>query len=186
MNNYDLPTSLTIGEVVHPIRYGWRAVMDIFNAFNDPELDQEDRTDIMIRILYPKWREIPFRDMPEAIEKACNFLDCGKSREDNRNRPRLVDWGLDARIIIPEINKVAKTEVRANPDMHWWTFFGWYMAIEGGLFGTVVHIRKKQSTGKKLDKWEEEFYRENRELVDLPKVLSDEEKAAQAYFDKWL
>lgn len=186
MNAFDLPTSLTIGEVDHPIRCGWRAVMDIFSAFNDPELEQEDKTEVMLRIFFPRWREIPFRDYAQAVEKACAFIDCGYRRDEEQKRPRIVDWAQDAPLIIPEINKIANTDVRIDQNLHWWTFFGWYMAIEGGLFGTVLRIRQKKADHKKLDKWEEEFYRKNKHLVDIEKPLTAEEKKVQDYFDKWL
>ena len=48
MGAYDLPTSLRIGEVDYAIRSGWRAVMDIFSAFADPDMDPEMKTDIMM------------------------------------------------------------------------------------------------------------------------------------------
>ena len=53
---------------------------------------------------------------------------------------------------------------------------GAYMEIGEGTFRTVVSIRKKKRTGKKLEKWEEEFYRENRKMIDLPMNLSKEER----------
>ena len=76
--------------------------------------------------------------------------------------------------------------MRLDPDMHWWTFFGLYMSIDGGVFSTVLHIRRKRAQGKQLEKWEEEFYRDNKKMVDIKKPMTAEEKAAQAYFEKWL
>ena len=65
--------------------------------------------------------------------------------------------------------------------MHWWTFFGLYMEIGESTFSTVVSIRDKKRRGKKLEKWEREFYSKNKALIDL-KVRkaerSDEEKEA--------
>ena len=166
MNSYDLPTSLTIGEVAYSIRYGWRAVMDIFAAFNDPDLDDEAKTDVMLRILYPDWQEIPFYDLKEAVEKACEFLDCGQQEKEGP-RPRLLDWEQDAPLIVPAVNAAAGMDIRCNPNLHWWTFWGAFMNAEGGLFGSVLRVRQKKAKGKKLDKAEEEFYRDNRKLVDL-------------------
>lgn len=185
MRAYELPTSLVIGEVAYSIRSGWRAILDIFAAMNDPELDREMKSDVILRIFYPEWQRIPTRDIPEALEKACEFMDCGHKKDDT-NRPRLVDWEQDAAIIIPAVNAVAKQEIRLDPDIHWWTFHGWYMSIEGGLFSTVLRIRQKRAKGKKLDKWEEEFLRDNRALVDLQKAQTEEDRETQAYFDKWL
>lgn len=185
MSAYDLPTSLMIGDVEHPIRTGWRVVMDIFAMYNDPDFDNDMKTVGLIKILFPGWKDIPPEDIPEAIEKACAFLDCGQ-KPDSRYRPRLVDWEDDAPLIIPAINQVADMEVRDNPNIHWWTFFGWYMSIEKSLFSSVLHIRKKQSSGKPMDKWEKDFLKDNKELVSMKKRNTAEDKAAQEYFNKWL
>jgi hypothetical protein len=37
--------------------------------------------------------------------------------------------------------------------------------IGEGLFSTVLHIRQKKSQGKKLEKWEDEFFRNHKELI---------------------
>ena len=50
------------------------------------------------------------------------------------------------------------------------------MEIGECTFSTVVSIRSKRAKGKKLDKWEEEFYRENRKMIDLPQKLTAEEQ----------
>ena len=47
---------------------------------------------------------------------------------------------------------------------------------EDGTFSNIVSIRSKRMKGKKLEKWEEEFYRENRKMIDLPQKLSKEEQ----------
>lgn len=185
MNPYDLPTSLTIGGVDHPIRTGWRVVMDIFAMFNDPDFDKEMKTVGMVKILYPNWRNIPPEHLAEAIEKACEFLDCGQ-KPDDQIRPRLMDWEDDAMLIIPAINQVADLEVRNNPDIHWWTFFGWYMSVENSLFSTVLHIRKKQKMGKPLEKWEKEFFRENEKITQMKKRHTEEETTAMEDIRNWI
>ena len=185
MNAFDLPTSLTIGGVGHPIRYGWRNILNIFSAMNDPNMDAEMKSEVILESFYPNWIHIPYEHIPEALEKACEFMDCGYEKDDVK-RPRLVDWEQDAAVIIPAVNAVANREIRLDPNIHWWTFHGWYMAIEGGLFSTVLRIRQKQAKGKKLDKCEEEFFSENKRLVELQRPQTAEEKAMQDYFDKWL
>lgn len=185
MGVYDLPTSLEIGEVVFPIRYGWRAVMDIFAAYADPELDDEMKTEIMLQILFPDWERIPPQCMAETVEKACGFLDCGM-KPDTKNRPQTMDWEQDAAIIIPAINSVAGREIRLDPDIHWWTFFGWYMSIGDSLFSNVLNIRQKKAQGKKLEKYEEEFYQENKQIIDLKKPDSEEIRQEKENLLKWL
>ena len=151
MGVYDLPTSLEIGEVSFSIRYGWRAVMDIFAAYADPELDDEMKTETMLQILYPDWDKIRPEHIQEAVEKACDFLDCGM-KPDKQHRPRTMDWEQDAVIIIPAVNSVAGQEIRFAPDIHWWTFFGWYMSISDSLFSSVINKIQKKSNVKKQEK----------------------------------
>lgn len=65
--------------------------------------------------------------------------------------------------------------------MHWWTFLGAYMEIADGLFSQVLYIRQKKAKGKKLEKWEMEFYKNNKKLIDLKQTVrkrSAEEEAA--------
>ena len=170
---YDLPTSLTIGEVAYPIRYNWRAVLDALIACADPELDGEGKAICLLTILFPTWREIPADRLTEACEKACEFIDCGQ-KDDGKPKPKMIDWEQDAPIIIPEINKIAGREIRLDPDIHWWTFFGWFMGIGDGLLASVLHIRQKKAKGQKLEKWEQEFYKANKALVDMKAPETEE------------
>lgn len=185
MDAYKLPTSLTIGEVVYPINYGWQTAVEILMDFNNPEYSHAVKVASMLRKLFPGWMTIPGEHIQEAIEKASVFLDCGKTSED-RNRPRIMDWEQDADIIIPAVNRVAGVEVRLNPNIHWWTFFGWYMSIGEGLFSSVLRIRGKKAKGKKLEKWEEEFYRENRNIIDLHSAETEEVRKEKENIRKWL
>ena len=47
------------------------------------------------------------------------------------------------------------------------------MEIEEGTFSTVLGIRQKKAKGKRLEKWEEEFYRNNKDFdrKDLEECL---------------
>lgn len=172
MSVYDLPTSLTIGGVGYPIRYGWRAVVDVLDAFSDPEMDEEAKVLYMLMVMYPTLKDIPEEHIPEACERAAAFIDCGQ-KEDGK-KPKLIDWRQDAPIIIAEINNVAKREIRLDPNIHWWTVFGWFMSIGDGRLASVLHIRQKKARHKKLEKWEQEFYNENKHLVDFATQETEE------------
>lgn len=187
MNAYELPTSLTIGGVGFSIRSDYRAVLDILRAWNEPDLDDESKTIVMLQILFPDWADIPAERLQEACEKACEFIDCGQAPEDNRTSPRLMDWDQDAGIIIPAVNRVACTEVRALPYLHWWTFFGYFMEIGGEcMFSSVLDIRRKKAKGKKLEKHEQDFYKSNKSMIDLKSRLSEEDQAKKDGILKWL
>lgn len=184
---YNLPTTITAGGKEYPIRTDFRAVLDVLIAMNDNEIDERGRALVVMKIMLPTWRDIPREHINEAIERAIEFIDIGETSENSgKPRPRLVDWEQDAALIIPAVNAVAHTEVRALPYCHWWTFYGYYMAIEGGVFGTVVGIRAKKAKHEKLDKWEREFARENRDIVEIKRKETAEEKAARESIEKWL
>ena len=50
------------------------------------------------------------------------------------------------------------------------------------VFSQTLRIREKLRSGKKLEKWEKEFFRRNPDLVNPPVELSDAEKAI---LSKW-
>lgn len=179
-----LPVSLRIAGEERKIRTDFRDILVIMEAFNDPELDMDEQFTVMLAVLYEE--QLPDDDIPEAIEKALWFMDCGKTDDDKKPSPKVMDWGQDESILFPAINKVAGKEVRALEYMHWWTFIGYFMEVDEGTFSMVTGIRQKKAKGKKLEKWEQEFYRNNRSLCDLKKKYSEEEQAEIDYWNNLL
>lgn len=169
---WDFPTSLNIGGVDYEIRTDYRAVLDLFTALSDPELTDEDeqvtaymQNRVILEIMFPQCDDIPLEHMQEALEKVTEFIDMGIS--DDRKKPKTMDWEQDAPILIPAINRVLNCEIRAQKYIHWWTFLGAYMEIGESLFSNIVHIRQKKASGKKLEKWEQDFYNDNKSLIDF-------------------
>ena len=60
------------------------------------------------------------------------------------------------------------------------------MEIGECTYSTVLSIRTKKRDGKKLEKWEQEFYTSNRKLVDIKVKLTEEEKAREAWLNSLL
>ena len=90
--------------------------------------------------------------------------------------PEQIRQRQDFPMIIAPINRVAGRDVRALPYMHWWTFIGYYMEIGDCTFSTILDIRRKLRKHKKLEKWEREYYDENRELIEFKSAhLTDDE-----------
>ena len=175
MYAWKLPTSLHVGGANYKIRTDYRVILDILAAMNDPDIldpgmtedeKQAEKVLTMLQILYIDFDRMPPSDWKEASEKACEFIDCG-IHDDGTPKPRLMDWEQDAPIIVPAVNKVCNFDVRSVKYMHWWTFFGYYMEIGECMLSTVVSIRDKKRRGKRLEKWEQEFYRNNKHIVDL-------------------
>lgn len=167
--NYELPTSVQIGDREYEIRSDYRAVLDIMAALSDTELDDDERGYAMLAIFYPDFDAIPLELYEEATKKCFWFINGGEPDRDKAKQPQLVDWNMDLPRIIPPINKLLGGEVRALDYMHWWTFLGAYMEIGDCLFAQIVSIRSKRAKGKKLDKSEQEFYNKNRDIIEIKK-----------------
>ncbi|MDD3253828.1 MAG: Gp15 family bacteriophage protein [Lachnospiraceae bacterium] len=177
-----LPESIEVGGVSYPIETDFRNILVFFAACSDPELSDRDKMFILLKRLFlDGYDSIPQECMAEAIREANWFINCGQM-EDNKKPPvKMIDWEQDEPIIFPAINKIAGMETRALPRLHWWTFIGYFMEIADGTFSTVLQIRQKRSKGKRLEKYEQEFYRNNKNLCDIKKRYSAEEQEELDY-----
>ena len=173
-----LPTTLTVEGKNYEIRTDYRDCLTVISAFSDPELSDLEKMIITVKIIYIN----PPYNVQEAYDKAVWFLDCGKELEINsRPKPKLYDWVQDEQMIFSAINKVAGKEVRAEKYMHWWTSCGLFDEIGEGMFASVVNIRNKKAKHKKLEKYEQEMYKDYKHIIDLDRnipIRSEEEKAA--------
>lgn len=168
-----LPKSLEVNGIEYKIRSDFRVALLIFEAFNDVELNNIEKAQICIECLY---EEIP-EDTENAYKKAVWFLDGGDTPKSEPLRRKTFDWKQDESLIFSAVNKSAGFETRSAEYLHWWTFLGYFSEIGDGLFSQVVNIRTKKAKGKKLEKWENEFYRTHKEMVDIKQVYSAEEQA---------
>lgn len=183
----ELPKTLKVGDDFYPVETDYRNILVIMLACADPDLEPGQKLEIMMCRLYRDgFDKIPPELQEEAAGQAKWFIDCGQEDDDKKPIKKLMDWEQDARILFPAINKVAGYETRSVPYLHWWTFAGYFMEIEDGTFSTVLGIRQKLAKGKKLEKWEQEFRRENKELCDLKKRYTAEEQAEIDYWNKLL
>lgn len=181
-----LPTSLEVNGTEYEIRTDFRDILTILTAFNDHFSDDHD-TDVMckanvcLQILYKDSDSIPQADIKEAYKQACWFIDCGnKYTEEREEQLSLMNWDQDEQIVFPAINRVAGKETRLSEYIHWWSFIGMYMEIGECLFSQVIQIRKKLSDHKKLEKYEEEFYKKNKSMVELECWKTPEDRKAEA------
>lgn len=174
-----LPKSLEIGGKEYPIDSDFRTMLNIFAAFNDPELTEEEQCFICVNNLYEDFSAIPPEHIQEAVEKAYWFAGGGDIPEEQVSDTPILDWEQDERILFPAVNKAAGFETRSVPYMHWWSFLGLIGEIGEGLFSQVLHIRQKKAKGKKLEKWEREFCRDHKGIVNIRRKYTKEELAEQ-------
>ena len=173
-----LPKSIEVDGTDEPIRTDFRDILVIFSAFNDEELSPQEKYMVCLTILYENFQNMNEDNYEEAYAKAIDFLTLGM--EDKKNdTPKLMDWEQDENILFPAVNRVAGREVRALPYLHWWTFYGYFMEIQEGVFSHVLSLRQKKASGKKLEKWERDFWNANKDICELKTKLTAEEQAAK-------
>lgn len=172
---FDLPTSLEVAGKEYEIRTDYRDVLNIIQAFEDPDLEPEEKQYVCLYILYKDFETLPQDDYTEAYKKAIEFMDNGVEGE--KHAPKTMDWEQDATILFPAVNHVAGYEVRSVDYLHWWTFTGFFMEIKDSVYAQVLNLRQKKAKGKKLEKWEQEFWRSNKNMCVLKEKLTAEEQA---------
>ena len=175
---WDLPIAVDINGKSHPIRNrcDYRVVLDAICALNDSELTDEEKVKCALFIFYEDVSEID--DFDTAIKEMFRIINGGEEQEESQEqKPQLMDWKHDFPQLAPPVSRVLGYDVR-TPDKytHWYTFLGGYMEIGECTFSTIVSIRSKRAKGKKLESWEDEYFREHRKMVELPKKLTEEEK----------
>lgn len=183
ISGWGLPTRAVIGGKPYALHADFRDILEIFSYLDDPDLPEYLRWQIALALFYEG--EISPEDQQEAIDYLLTFLNCGK-QEQSKPGPKLLDWEQDAPMIVADVNKVAGQEIRALPFVHWWTFMAWFHAIGEGQLSTVVSVRDKLRRGKKLEKWEKDFYRDNKAAVDIRKRYAAEELEEQERLKKLL
>ena len=182
MESWDLPTSTEINGTTYKIRSDYRAALDVLTISADPEISDGERGSLVLEIFYEDFSTMPVDDYEEAVEYMKWFMAGGNTGARPPKR-KLADWQQDFPLIAPPVSRVLGYEVRSVDYLHWWTFLGAYMEIGDCLFAQVVAIRKKRSKGKRLEKYERDFYRENRDLVDLRAKETDAEREI---LDEWM
>lgn len=174
MTFYALPTEAEVGGRAYEVRSDYRAILDAIGVLSDPDYPEEERTLLVLQIVYPDFDSMPYHDYQEALEWAFWFIG-GGSEPMQRKQPKLMDWKQDFPLIVAPVNRVIGCEVRALEYMHWWTFLSAYYEIGDCLFAQVVSIRKKKAKGKKLDKSDDAFYRENIDIIDIKTPVTEAE-----------
>ena len=173
----ELPRSLRVNGKEFRIRTDYRDILKIVSAFNDRELEDDEKVYICLVILFKNFDNLKKDDYEAAFKAALSFIDCGQEPNNSKPAPNIMDWEQDEKIMFPAINKAAGFEVRTAKYIHWWTFIGYYMEIPEGIFSHVLSLRLKKAKGKRLEKWEKEFWSANKEICVIKTKLTKEEQA---------
>lgn len=170
-----LPKTIRIRDEDLSIRWDYRDALDIIDMLGDPDLSRIDKGEALLTMFYEDPEQIRPEEIGEAIKGCFSFLD-GGSHADGKPAPRLVDWEQDFNYIVAPVNRVLGRDIREETPLHWWTFLSAYMEIGPDcVFSQVVSIRDKLARGKKLEKYERDWYNRNKRIVTLGHRYSDAE-----------
>lgn len=171
---WDLPTCAEIDGTSYNLHTDYRDILGIIEVLTG-EGDEQENAYIALALFFEDFFEMPTAIYKEAWKYLYSFIALFQP-ESGTSQPKLVDWGKDFTMIAAGVNTLLGKEIRSVEYMHWFTFVGYYTSIGDCTFATVVSIRNKKKKGKKLDEQELTFYKENKELVDLPKNYTQEEQ----------
>ncbi len=168
-----LPKSLVIDGIEYDIDSDYRTALLIMQMYNDRALSALNAQMTMLNILFttiPEGESEPVTIIPEniseAIKQAMWFLNIGDNDNNIKLTKRTIDYKKDEQLIFSAVNAVYTKDVRSERYMHWWTFYGLCQAIDGeSLISYIISIRNKLFNGKKLEKHENEFYKQNKDLI---------------------
>ena len=191
---FELPTSLEVDGKQFPIRNkgDFRTILDCLVTLDDyEELDSTERIIACLIIFYENLNSVEDVlkiNQKEATLAMFRFFNCGEDESTRTQNTKLIDWRQDEALIASAVNKVAGKEIRLEPYMHWWTFMGYYMAIGESALATVVSIRSKLAKGKKLEKYEQDFKRDNPDYFvwkHKTEEQAEADKALETLLDNW-
>lgn len=178
-----LPVRAEFDGCGYDLNADYRDVLEVMVYLQDASLPEFIRWQVALGLFYRQ--EIAPQHSRQAMEYLGWFLN-GGNPETQKPGPKLLDWQQDASAIISDINRTAGQEIRALPFLHWWTFLSWFHGIGQGQVSALVTVRDKLNRGKKLEGWEKEFYRQNRERIRLKKKDSPQELEEKERLEKLL
>ena len=183
MSSWQLPTRLEVGGKAYPIHSDYRDILDILHRLNDASEPEFIRWRVALALFY------------EAICRAATIrshAEAGRFFELRANAapipcPAAVGLGQDAPLIAADINKTAgwrsaRPALSALVDLyglvqqHWGRPAGYPAA--GAQQGCT--------TAKKLQPWEQDYYRKNKAMVDLRPRLNPAEIAERQRLQRLL
>lgn len=180
---WNLPYSVLVDGVDLEIENDcdYRVVLDVLSVYEDVELDIQTQHRIALGIFYKEPQKITNGD--EAVRQMFRIIDCEidenatpNTTEDTNGQRRLMCWSKDFKFIAPAVSRVLGYDVRMPKNTHWWTFYGAFLEIGECVWSTFISIRKKRMNGQKLEEWEQKVYRDNKQDIDLPQNLTEQDK----------
>ena len=178
---WSLPSSAVLDGGEYPHRTDFREILKLMGVLSDERRPARMRW--LVALAYFYLRPVPPELEEQAMGYLSEFLTCGR---EERPGPRLLDWQTDAAEIIDGVNAAAGQEVRSLAHLHWWSFLSWFHSIREGSLSMLVSLRRKLSRGEKLEPYEQDYYRRNRDKVRMTAPPTPEEEADKRRLEEML
>lgn len=185
---WSLPLSVQIGKKEFAIRNkcDYRVILDVIEVLNDDDLEASEQIECALFIFYGNdelntekkvLKAIGKANLQTAINEMMNIIKVDEDDGEMSDKPKMMDWAKDFKHIAAPISRTLGYSVRdARNYTHWYDFIGAYQEIGECFWASVVSIRNKRYKGKKLEKWEQEFYSEHKDVINIQKNLTADEQ----------
>lgn len=181
----DLPETIEIDGKSYAVNSDFKSALRTILAFEDGDLTPQEKYLVLVENLY---KETP-PDIEAAISKGLEFLNGGSSEEgeDGGESLRLYSFSQDGNLIFAAFRQTHGIDLSVE-NLHWWKFIALFLDLGAETsFVNLISLRKRLKEGT-ASKEEVKYYRQNKEVVDVPEVDTRtlDEKIAEQRFYKLL
>lgn len=155
------PTAVMINGEPVDINTDYRIVLKISSAFNDAELLEAEKLEVLIKLLYPT----PPSDIASAIKQGLKFINLGEEIEPSKET-KVYDYNKDAQYIYTAFKSSFNIDLIAIKSMHWWEFKMLFADLGECFFSNLVGIRSRLRKGKLMEH-ERDFVAKNKKIIEL-------------------
>ena len=176
------PTAAKVGAEIVELNTDFRVGLKIMQAFEDKNLTSFEKQAVMCGLLFKKIPE----DYGDALAVAKKFLDCGETRYEKPDGPRVYSFTKDAKYIYSAFLQTYGVDLQ-TAEMHWWKFcYMFWDLSENTAFSQIVSLRDRQARGK-LTKEERQLCIRLHSVLSLEEEEEDQElKEARENFERLL
>jgi len=162
----ELPDTFNGVQVNTDFRQGLR----FFAALADKEIEEREKSGIILRLFFPKEIPEPASEVWPFIEY---FISGGDAEKSGSTKARVFDWNADAGRLYAAFLQTYRIDLR-EIKMHWWIFLELFRDLpEDTMLLKVIDIR-----GKKPPKYADNEYK--RDLRKAQQAFAIEQGLADA------
>lgn len=162
------PTKTEIDGKIYELNTDFRNCLQIILAYEDNELNEYEKAEVMLELLFGK-DNIP-ENTDVALAKSILFLDCGEEKkitENSSKGSRIYSFTKDAKYIYSAIKQTHNIDLETIEYLHWWKFVYLFLDLDKEcFFSQMLYLRGQKQKGK-LTKEEKELYLKLMDILEL-------------------